>query len=284
MHVTYSLLLGIGLLLIFLSVTSNQRDGGATTDAVRRASPSGRWAEVGPGDRGRLALSAAAGLVAASATQALLGWPALSLAAGVVGALVPSWTGRQRDQRRREAVEEAVADAVDVLRDGSRVGIGIEEGLRTLARSGPLALRPAFRALARDLRLAGFEEAVTRAREQVAHPSFDMLCAALLMSYRVGGRNLSDVLDGLGRSVRGTARARREVRAQQAEHVMSARVIAALPLVLIMAIRATNPGYLEVFSTPGGQLALAVCLVSVAVGYAGMLRATVLPGRERVLR
>ena len=52
----------------------------------------------------------------------------------------------------------------------------------------------------------------------------------------------------------------------------------------IVAIRATNPGYLEVFSTPGGQLALAVCLVSVAVGYAGMLRATVLPGRERVLR
>jgi hypothetical protein len=39
-----------------------------------------------------------------------------------------------------------------------------------------------------------------------------------------------------------------------------------------------------VFSTPGGQLALAVCLISVGVGYAGMLRATVLPGRERVLR
>jgi|GEM_PF-2565432 len=281
MHVTYSLLLGIGLLLIFLALTSKRPEHARQADVPAE---SGGWLAALPDAGGRLASVAAVGVVTAAVTQAFLGWPALSLAAGIVGALVPSWVARQRDEHRREAVEDAVVEAVAVLRDGSRVGIGIEDGLRSLGRTGPLALRPAFRALARDLRLAGFEEAVTRAREQVAHPSFDMLCAALLMSYRVGGRNLSDVLDGLARSVRGTARARREVRAQQAEQVLSARVIAALPLVLIVAIRATNPGYLEVFSTPGGQLALAVCLVSVAVGYAGMLRATVLPGRERVLR
>lgn len=281
MHVTYSLMLGIGLLLIFLALTSKRTEHARQADVPAE---SGSWVAALPDAGGRLASAAAVGVVAAVVTQVFLGWPALSLAAGIVGAFVPSWVARQREERRREAVEDAVVEAVAVLRDGSRVGIGIEDGLRSLARTGPLALRPAFRALARDLRLAGFEEAVTRAREQVAHPSFDMLCAALLMSYRVGGRNLSDVLDGLARSVRGTARARREVRAQQAEQVLSARVIAALPLVLIVAIRATNPGYLEVFSTPGGQLALAVCLVSVAVGYAGMLRATVLPGRERVLR
>jgi len=281
MHVTYSLLLGIGLLLIFLALTSKRAEPARPADAPATA---GGWVVALPDAGGRLAFAAAVGVVPAVVTQMFLGWPALSLAAGIVGALVPSWVARQRDEHRMEAVEDAVVEAVAVLRDGSRVGIGIEDGLRSLARTGPLALRPAFRALARDLRLAGFEEAVTRARAQVAHPAFDMLSAALLMSYRVGGRNLSDVLDGLGRSVQGTARARREVRAQQAEHVMSARVIAALPLVLIVAIRATNPGYLEVFSTPGGQLALAACLISVAVGYAGMLRATVLPGRERVLR
>jgi len=281
MHVTYSLLLGIGLLLIFLALTSKRAEPARPADAPATA---GGWVVALPDAGGRLAFAAAVGVVPAVVTQMFLGWPALSLAAGIVGALVPSWVARQRDEHRMEAVEDAVVEAVAVLRDGSRVGIGIEDGLRSLARTGPLALRPALQALARDLRLSGFEEAVTRAREQVAHPSFDMLCAALLMSYRVGGRNLSDVLDGLVRSVRGTARARREVRAQQAEQVLSARVIAALPLVLIVAIRATNPGYLEVFSTPGGQLALAACLISVAVGYAGMLRATVLPGRERVLR
>jgi tight adherence protein B len=231
-----------------------------------------------------VATRVAAGVLAMVAVQAFLGWPALSVAAGIVGALLPSWYRGQREARRREAVEDAVAEVVDALRDASRTGVGIEDALRSLARSGPVALRPALRALERDLRLMEFDAALARARESVAHPAFDMLAVALVMSFRVGGRNLSGVLDGLGRSVRGTARARREVRAQQAEQVMSARVIAALPVLLIVALRAVNPGYLDVFSTPTGQVVLAVCLVLPAVGYTLMRRTITLPGRERVLR
>lgn len=284
MHVLLSLMLGAGVLLVFLALTGRRAAGDEGESGANEAVAPSNRPLTPPAGRDQLAAGAVAGVLAAVATQALLGWPSLSIAAGAVGAVLPAWYRRQRARRRREAVEEAVADVVDALRDATRVGIGIEEGLRSLAHSGPEALRPAFRALERDLRLVGFEEAIVRARSRVAHPAFDMLGVALLMSYRVGGRRLSHVLDGLGRSLRGTARARREVRAQQAEHVMSARVIAALPLLLIVAIRATNPGYLEVFSTPLGQLVLAGCLVSVAAGYAGMLRATTLPGHERVLR
>lgn len=285
MHVLLSLTLAAGLLLIFLALTSRERTpvrpGPGLSDGASPLAPQ-MWSV--PGGREHLPASLASGALAAVATQALLGWPALSLAAAGVGALLPAWFRGQRERRRREAVEEAVAEAVDALRDATRVGIGLEDGLRALAHTGPLALRPSFRRLERDLRLVGFEETVERARAHVAHPAFDMMGVALLMSYRIGGRHLSAVLDGLGRSLHGTARARREVRAQQAEHVMSARVIAALPLALIVAIRATNPAYLEVFSTPVGQLVLAGCLVSVAAGYAAMRRATALPGHERVLR
>lgn len=288
MPVLLSSCLAAGLLLIFLSVTSRRQpsaDGGRSGSRAGRFAPLlGRSRAGAASDRQLPLLSGLTALVIAVVVQGLLGWPVLSIAAGAVGLLLPSWHRRQRAERRRDAVEEAVAEAVDALRDAVRVGIGIEESLRALARTGPLALRPAFAALARDARVAGTEEALGRARERVAHPAFDTLVAALLLSYRIGGHHLSTVLDGLSRSVRGAARARREVRAAQAQQVLSARVIAALPLLLIVAIRATNPGYLAVFSTPGGQVVLAVCLVSVAVGYAGMVRATALPGQERVLR
>jgi len=66
--------------------------------------------------------------------------------------------------------------------------------------------------------------------------------------------------------------------------VLSARIIAALPLGLILAVRSLNPGYLDVFSSPAGQGILALCLLSVAVGYAGMLKATHLPIETRVLQ
>lgn len=277
--------LALGVLLIYLSLTSRRR--APVTGPASAASPAAQTVEDSP-PAGRRFLpllpAAVAGVGVAAVTQWWFGWPVLSLAAGGVGAVIPSWYQRHRASRVRDLIDDAVAEAVDSLRDAARVGIGMEAALRALGRTGPEPLRPVFRAFDADARLVGFEDALVRARERVGHPAFDTLVVALLMSYRVGGRNLSGVLDGLSRSVRGAARARREVRAAQAEHVLSARVIAVLPLVLIVAIRATNPGYLDVFSTPTGQAVLALCLVSVAVGYAGMLRATALPGQERVLR
>ena len=74
------------------------------------------------------------------------------------------------------------------------------------------------------------------------------------------------------------------MRAEQAKNVLSARIVAALPVVLILVVRGINPEYLDVFSSPVGQALLALCLLSTAVGYAGMLWATRLPGNERVLR
>jgi tight adherence protein B len=104
------------------------------------------------------------------------------------------------------------------------------------------------------------------------------------MSHRVGGRNLSGVLDGLGHAVRQSVQVQGEVRAQQAKNVLSARVIAALPVALVFFVRGVNPEYLEPFSSAGGQLVMALCLLSVALGYGAMVWATRLPGEERVLR
>jgi len=282
-----SLTLGLGVLLVFLSLTSRPDETGKEQrpSAAAHLEEFLRQAGVeGVGGRDFLLLSAGAGAAAAGAAQLTLGWPVVSVAAFVVGAALPAWYFRQRGERRRAAVQAALADAVDALRAAVRTGMSVEEGLVSLARHGPEVLRPALSELSRDLRLSGFEEAVRRCQERLADPVFDTVAAALVMAHRVGGRNLSTVLDGLGRSVRQAVQVQREVRAEQAKNVLSARIVAALPLVLIFAVRGINPGYLDVFSSPLGQALLAVCLLSVAIGYAAMLWSTRLPGDERVLR
>jgi len=283
-----SLTLALGVLLIYLSLTSRPAETPKEEERPWRAARLEeflRQAGVeGVGTRDFLLLSAGAGAAAAGAAQLALGWPVVSGAAFLVGLALPAWYFRQRAERRRAAVQAALADAVDVLRAAVRTGMSVEEGLVSLARNGPEVLRPALRDLSRDLRLSGFEEAVRRAQERLADPVFDTVAAALVTSHRVGGRNLSTVLDGVGRSVRQTVQVQREVRAQQAKNVLSARIVAALPLALIFAVRGINPSYLDVFSSPTGQALLALCLLSVAVGYAAMLWATRLPGDERVLR
>ncbi len=291
MHVLLSLLLGAGALLLFQSLT---RSGGEAARPRAGEAAAGRARELarrlpragpeGAGLREFSAASAAAALAAALIAQILTGWPVVTLTAAGLGAALPAWYLRQRAASRRAEVEEALGEAVETLRDAVRIGLSVEECLRALARTGPLALRPVLSELERDIRLAGFEEAVARARERLQEPLFDTLAVALLTSYRIGGRQLAQVLDGISRSVRSSVQVRREVRAQQAQNVLSARVIAALPVVLVLVIRATNPNYLTAFSQPAGQALLGLCLLSVAVGYTVMLRQARLPGAGRLLR
>lgn len=287
MPLVLSLTLAAGVLLVYLSLTSGRTPG---EQAPSRRSWTDRLEEfiraagLGISASDFVLLSFSAGAALAAVGQLMLGWPIVTAVAFLIGLALPSWYLRQRQEARRSVLQAALAEAVDSLRAAVRAGISIEEGLASLARSGPVALRPALTELARDMRLSGFEEAVQRTQDRLADPIFDTVAAALLMSHRVGGRNLSTVLEGLSRSVRQAVQVEREVRAEQAKNVLSARIIAALPIFLILVIRGMNPAYLDVFSTPTGQAILALCLLSTLVGYAGMLWATRLPGNERVLR
>ena len=81
--------------------------------------------------------------------------------------------------------------------------MSFEEAVLSLARNGPEILRPTFSDLVREIRIGGFEEGIRRAREQLADPVFDTVGATLVMSHRVGGRNLSTVLGGINNTASG---------------------------------------------------------------------------------
>ena len=157
------------------------------------------------------------------------------------------------------------------------------ESLLALAQSGPEALREEFARLVRESRLDGLEAALETMRERLADPLFDVVAVSLSINDRLGGRNVSQVLDRLAHATRAQLRVQRELRAYQARNVLSARIVAALPLVLLVAIRQINPDYVAVFDSPWGQLLLAGCVASVALGYAAMLWVTRLPVDQRIL-
>ncbi|HEV7661946.1 MAG TPA: type II secretion system F family protein [Chloroflexota bacterium] len=227
--------------------------------------------------------SLAAGGLGALVTQLFLGWGVVSALAGGLGLLAPYAYYLRRHDRRRAAVQDALVEAIEQLRDAIRTGLSVPEALAGLARSGPEALRADFSALTRDTRLLGFPDGLTALRDRLADPVFDVVASALLINDRLGGRQVSQVLDGLADATRAQLRIQHEMRAQQGRTVLSARIVAAAPLVALVGLRATNPRYLGVFDSVGGQLVLLGCAVSVALGYAAMLYLTRLPGQRRVL-
>jgi tight adherence protein B len=225
-------------------------------------------------------LSAALAVLAA---QLFLGWGILSALAGGIGLLAPYAYYMRRHDRRREQVQAALVEAIEQLRDAIRSGLSVHEGLAGLARTGPEALRSEFALLSREARLLGFDGALAAMRDRLADPLFDVIAAALVINDRLGGRQVTHVLDRLAEAARAQLRIQHEIRAQQGRTVLSARIVAAAPLVALVGLRATNPRYLSIFDSVAGQMVLIGCAVSVALGYAAMLYLTRLPGQRRVL-
>ncbi|MDQ3810851.1 MAG: type II secretion system F family protein, partial [Chloroflexota bacterium] len=189
----------------------------------------------------------------------------------------------RRHDRRRALVQEGLVEAIEQLRDSIRTGLSVSEALAGLARTGPEVLRADFAMLGREARLLGFEGALTAMRDRLADPLFDVVAAALAVNDRLGGRQVSQVLDRLAEATRAQLRVEREARAQQGRTVLSARIVAAAPLLALVGLRATNPRYLSIFDSVWGQMVLLGCAASVVLGYLAMLYLTRLPAQRRVL-
>jgi tight adherence protein B len=230
-----------------------------------------------------LIFSTLSGVLAGVVAQLWLGWPAVSGLVGGVGLLGPYAYYIRRHDRRRLAIQDALVEAIEQLRDAIRTGLSVQDALGGLARTGPEVLRSEFANVGRDTRLLGFESALVAMRDRLADPVFDIVASALLINDRLGGRLVSQVLDQLAESTRAQLRIEQEVRALQGRTVLSARIVAAAPLVALVGLRATNPRYLSIFDSVAGQMVLIGCAASVALGYAAMLYLTRLPGQRRVL-
>lgn len=227
--------------------------------------------------------SLGAGALAALVTQLFLGWGVVSGLAAAAGLLAPYAYYVRRHDRRRAQIQDGLIEAIEQLRDAIRTGLSVQEALAGLAHSGPDVLRAEFVMLGREAHLLGFEGALMAMRDRLADPLFDVVAAALAINDRLGGRHVSQVLDRLAEAARAQLRIQREVRAQQGRTVLSARIVAAAPLVALVGLRATNPRYLSIFDSVWGQMVLLGCALAVGLGYAAMLYLTRLPTQRRVL-
>ena len=227
--------------------------------------------------------SVASGLLAALAAQLILGWPAVSVAAGVLGGLGPlSYFGPRRE-RRRAAIQVGLVEATAQLRAAIQGGLSVQQALAELARTAPESLRPDLARLALDLRLKGLVSALEDLRDRLADPLADQLVAALILNDRVGGRQVGPVLDRLAQATRASLAVLEEAKARQSQAVVSARVVALVPAVALVGLRVIAPGFMSVYDEPLGQLVLVGCLVWVLIGYGAMRWLGRLPETPRVL-
>jgi tight adherence protein B len=91
---------------------------------------------------------------------------------------------------------------------------------------------------------------------------------ALLIQKETGG-NLAEILDGLARVIRDRFRIYREVRVRTAQGRLTAGILIALPIFMMLVLSVLNPKYMGVlFTDPKGPIVLVTAGVMQIIGSA----------------
>ncbi|WP_111719333.1 type II secretion system F family protein [Homoserinimonas sp. OAct 916] len=228
-----------------------------------------------------LVICAVLGVLAAAACQAMFGVGALSVIAGLLGAILPLVVVRRRARAARRASRTVWPDVVDHLVSAVRSGLALPDSVSTLARSGPLATRVAFASFEADYRATGsFGYSANRLKVTLADPVADRLVETLRMARDVGGNDLTRVLRDLAAYLREDASVRAEVEARQGWIMNAARLGVVAPWI-VLGMLATRTEAAHAYNTPTGALVIMAGLVVTVLAYRLMMLIARLPEQKR---
>lgn len=224
-------------------------------------SPSkGLW---GTGARRRAAAAAVAGLVVAAVTR----WPVAAGATVTVIYLWPTMFGGGRVATGQVERLEALATWTESLRDSIAGSIGLEEAIRHSLAAAPVVLHPALQRLEGRLRVQiPLPQALAAFAEEFEDSSADLVVAALILNSRLRGPGLVATLSALATAAREEIDMRRRIEEGRKSLRRTALIIVGATALFAGGLTVLSRDYVAPYSTPFGQLMLAIVLSVFAVG------------------
>ncbi|MBU6367256.1 MAG: type II secretion system F family protein [Gemmatimonadetes bacterium] len=180
-------------------------------------------------------------------------------------ALLAALTGQRR--RRAAAIERQLPDAVDMLVNALRAGHALSAAVQFVGEQQPPPVGAAFARVAAEQQLgADPREALDGLQARLGTLDARLLVLAMQIQRETGG-NLAEVLATIAQVVRERLEFRAQVEVLTAESRLSAAVLALLPPILFVGVRAMNPEYMApLTATPAGRLLVGYGVVSLVAG------------------
>jgi len=185
-----------------------------------------------------------------------------------VAAVLPSQILKSRAHKRGLKFAAELPQVLQVLASGLRSGLSFPQALEVVATQDKGEVGVQFRqALAEVEYGAGLEESLMRVAERMKSVDLRWLVSALDIQREIGGA-LSGIFDNVAETIRGRGEVQREVQVLSAEGRLSAYVLLALPVVILLALSVIQPTYVSFFWTePMGFVLMGAFIVLVTVGW-----------------
>lgn len=210
--------------------------------------------------------SGVAGAVAFAMALALTGAFWVAVPPAVVTALAPRWYFAKQRIRRLSEVQEAWPDGLRHLIASVRSGLSLPAALDQLAHTGPDGLLVALERYHSLARAFGVKPALEVMRDELGDPTTDRVVEVLILAYERGGPLVADILHDLAEATSQDIRTLAEIRTNSLEHRLNARIVFAVPWLVLVLLTARPSAYRDFYRSSAGLLVVIVAGMLSLVG------------------
>jgi len=203
-----------------------------------------------------------------------------------VGLLAYHWRSVSGANSERAAIArlEGLATWTESLRDTIAGAVGLEQAIPSSTRIAAPAIRePLLKMVDRLHTRMPMSDALRQFATDLDDPSADLIIAALIINSRLRGPGLRDLLGALSRSVREELDMRRKVSAERRSTRRSVQIVIGVSVGMAILLALLDRSFLSPYSSPFGQLVLALIAVLYGLGIAWLRRLAKFESPQRML-
>ena len=199
-----------------------------------------------------------------------------ALIGAVMGAFVPRLYVKRQQGRRLQRFNEQLPDMLNLVVNGLRAGFSSMQALESVSKEMPPPICDEFRRVVQEMQLGiPMERALNNLYRRIPSEDLDFVITAINVQREVGG-NLAEILDIISFTIRERIRIKGEIRVLTSQVMYSGRILALMPVGLLLILWFLNRDYMMTFFVPAnrlcGMIALGTAGLMIGIGYLVMTK------------
>jgi tight adherence protein B len=205
-----------------------------------------------------------------SALQMITSIPGIILG-GLAGFFAPILYLKRQQGRRLIKFDNQLADMLSLLVNGLRAGYSTMQAMEAVSRELPSPISDEFRRVVQEMQLGiPMDTSLQNLTRRIPSKDLDLVVTAINVQREVGG-NLAEILDTISHTIRERVRVKGEIRVLTSQVLMSGRVLAIMPVAVIIGMYFLNRQYMMRFFNPSTRMygipALIIGAFMIIIGY-----------------
>ncbi len=192
--------------------------------------------------------------------------PVVGLLVALAVCLAVRFYVRRTKAKRQAAFADQLPDVLQLVTTALRSGYGITQALESVSEEAEEPARSEFAHVLVEARLGrDLSDAMRALAQRMESKDLDWVVSAIDINRETGG-NLSEILHTVSATIRERGRMARHVRTLTAEGRMSARILTALPLVMVLWQWRANPDNFDLLLHGAGLVAFVFAGILMVIG------------------